>query len=750
MSYLANSTRVALLSVGGADYTSALVELTVSDSSANRNGCIVTTGTLSLGSYTGGPLVEDYDRDNFKRGTVVLLDLVGSDGTTYRHPRGYLYVISTSYKVEDEMLEVSLGCRLSLMNLTDEIDELLSIVPIPLDRAQETFSNCSASFSSASQYVYQDNQGVLQTGRFFENDKYDQAAAGEWVSLLGITALSASPLAGTSPIPDSIKLSYQVPEGDKASDQRGTTSSVSVISRYFLQYPATIYERKDSNNTQNLSSVSGVSASPSRTRASSKSCGEPERVPESNEDDSCNEGYELVAAPYFAAATRYESQVTHYDGPAAQVSAVYQTITGPALEANPQYYSDLFSNCRSSWGTACRPNGNGCVAEGMVNTTLRETTTHNSYGPGGELATSIVTNYEPKLAAAQPFDWRSGIVDGIPQDFQRIDPSPMYRQSVVTSKYYKEGNTNVQITTTETSSASRGGGLRGSIDAKSGIKTSTERRSTSQATVDITPDLLNTPSTSTKEQSTDVVLFAGRYSLNPEEAGPYILEEQIPIPLLFDTSAEIETTVEDYSTYIEKFVKGDSFGMQIAEAMRPEIFNNWRPGMPFRYYDSSKDKLLAMRMDATVWGVTQDETALTTDGMFIGYSDGTVTVPQNLVGNSLPDMSGTGGGGTTPPPATRPPAIDDETSIDSGSFAWIVNVHLNFTTEVQDWGFDGIVPVLPADLNYNIHRTTTCFVAGAVWSAGSLLATDAGGSVPLGSGGTLVTVNAILVDSDLF
>ena len=69
MSYLVTSTRVASLQIGGVDYTSNLLDWTVSDASANKNGCIQTSGTIRLGLIAGTNLVEDYDRNKFRRGT---------------------------------------------------------------------------------------------------------------------------------------------------------------------------------------------------------------------------------------------------------------------------------------------------------------------------------------------------------------------------------------------------------------------------------------------------------------------------------------------------------------------------------------------------------------------------------------------------------------------------------------------------------------------------------------------------------
>ena len=69
MGYLLQKTRAASLSIGGTDYL-ILVSFQVSDASANRNGIITTTGQLILGQQPSGD-IEDYDRNTFKRGTLV-------------------------------------------------------------------------------------------------------------------------------------------------------------------------------------------------------------------------------------------------------------------------------------------------------------------------------------------------------------------------------------------------------------------------------------------------------------------------------------------------------------------------------------------------------------------------------------------------------------------------------------------------------------------------------------------------------
>lgn len=751
MSYIANQTRVSSLTVGGVDYTSAFKEWVASDSSAYKNGCIQTTGTLTLGSYSGGPLIEDYDRDNFKRGTQVILELVEPGGAQYRHPRGLLYVVSSSYEVESEQLVVELGCRLTMMALTEEIDDLVALTPVALDVAQTSFSNCSAAFASVGQYIYQDNTGALQTGTFFEGDSYDGVAAGDWVSVLGVTAVSVSPLQGSGAIPDEISLSYQVPSDGLSEDNKGLIETVQTDSYYFTAYPATVYVRKNTDATpSNPNGTLGNVGNTSTTAASepnSSPCGNAAPAPEgATVPASCNDGYQLTNQAIYLPAFRRETTKSYYDGPGGQVSLRSASITGPAIEANAQYYADKFAYCRNVWATRCNPNGS-CPFEGMSEIQLGYSETLNYYGAANELVRTVQDVYSTTLSAAQPSDWRSGIANGAPQDFnQDLSTTLMYRSARIDTEYYQEGNANVQKATTYSSVANRGVGIGGRLDALDGIKTVTIRRSSSNTTVDITPDIVNSSTTDTTERSTRITLFTGRYKAQPEEVGPYVLEEQIPVPLLFSTESEIETAVTNYENYIVRFVKGDAFGLQIAEAMRSEVATGWFPGMPFRYSDPKKSKVLALRMDSTSWGVSSTESVFVTNGMWIGYSDGTVTIPENVLGNSKPDM----GSGVLPPSIVVPPSIDNESSVDSGSFVWSVDVFIRTNSSIIAYGNDGVLPPPMADETVETSQSFIVFTAGAIVAPGDLLATTTGGSIPLSYAGSLVVEDATVVNADLF
>ena len=759
MAYLAQNTRAASLTIGGSDYTSSLVSWEVSDKGGLNAGLMTTSGTLVLGQRPGGTDIEDYDRNVFKRGTAVILDVTEPGGASYRHPRGYLYVMSVAYNAESEQLIIELGCRLSLAYLTDNADAIIPLVPIPLDPAQQTVQNCSASFASVGQILYQDNQGDLVALNFFGTDSAAGIEAGQWVSVLGETALSVSPLTGSGAIPDEIQLAYQVPEGSVASNNRGKIDTVTETSKYFLNYPATVWKRNpDPVPTGERQLPDEVVQNPG-TPAVLGDCGQvlsPPRPGETVITPGGTENYFLCADEWttdrtdkYLPATAVSTSVTTYNGPAGQVSRQEQTQEGPELEANPGYFADKYAYCVATYSSACNPSGS-CPFYGMSTRLLGRQVTYYLYGTANELIRTTQDTYTTVLSAYTPAQWRSGIQNGIPQGFNGSlsASSGLYRAQRVVTENQKVGNSNVQTTTTFTSITSRGvgPGVGGSIDALSGIKTVVRRESTTTATLDIRPDTVNSATTSTREEVVNLPLNTDSYLTPPAEAGKYILEESIPLPLLSTNASTRAGWVNSYSNYLSRFVKGDVYGLQIAESMRSEIVSNWYPGMPFRYVDTANNKILAMRMDACAWGVTQEEAALVTNGVWCGVDSGTLTVGNNLVGNSTPNLSG---GAPTPPAGPSGPPSISNSSVGQ-NFALIVNVNLSLDSSIFTYFPDGISSPNPTDMTGLVEGAIVPYCTGFVVATGGLLSADGNGSIPSSYNGSLVTTNATVVDADLF
>jgi len=761
MGYLVQKTRAAQLLIGGQDYTSSLVSFQVSDSGAFKKGLMTTSGTLVLGQRPGGTEIEDYDRNLFKRGTLVTLDVTEPGGAAYRHPRGYLYIISTSYNVESEQLDVVIGCQLSLAYLTDNAEAIFPLVPIHLDPAQKTVENCSASFASAGMVLYQDNQGDLVSRKFFGTDSSAGIEAGEWVSVLGESALSVSPLASGGAIPDKIKLSYQVPDGLLADDQLGKVDTTIETSQYFINYPATIWKRNPNPSPSGEGRLPDTIKTTQQQIPSSSGCGNTPTPPTIITTEEvipgetytyllCSDEWTTDRANEYLPATRVSTSSTTYGAPGAQTSYQLQTVEGPEIEANSSYFADWYAFCVTTYGNACNPQGN-CPYYGLNTQLLSKQETFYEYGEeANELVRTVQDTYQTILSAYTQEDYRSGIVGGVPQDFQQglSAADGMYRQSRVITEYSQEGSSNVQLTTTYTSMTSRGLGPNSgaSLDALDGIKTSVRRESTTTTTLDVRPDTVNTATTSTVEENTELILNTNSYVTPPSEAADYILDEAIPVPLLSETRSEIDTWVADYSEYLARFVKGDLYGLQLAESMRSEIVSNWYPGMPFRYADTSNNKISAMRMDACAWGVTQDEAIVVTNGIWLGFSSGTLNLGSNLVGNSRPDMSGNTP--TPPTPPALPPTIDND--LVGQSFEFVVNVELNLSSSVFTYTEGGVTKPNPTDLNALLEQTIVPYCTGFVVATGGLLATDGTGSIPVEYNGSIVTGTATVVDADLF
>lgn len=748
MPYLVNTARPSSLLIGGVDYTQNLLNWSCSDSSAYKNGLIATTGTVSLGTVPGSSL-EDYDRNKFRRGDRVELSVTFPDQTTEVHPRGLLYVFGVAYSPEAESLEIEIGCRIALAALTDDATALAALPTALLDPIRKNdYQNIGAALASEGKCAYQDNSGNLQVVSFFDNDDGSTFVAGSWVSVLGSTALSVTPLAGAEPLPDGIRLSYQYPvddivdENDQLDQDSPNKTKIDTIeSYYFTTYPATVYVRVGDGN------LPGGVEDGSTPASTDSGCGNTPTRPGDNGTGSCNDNYTLEQAPLVIPAYKIQKSISEYKGPGGQLSYRYSEVRGPAIEANGQYFADKFAYCRYTWATACQPNG-GCPTDGTEEILLGYTEQTNIFNQTGEVTSTITDSYSTTLSGAQPFNWRSGVVDGAPQNFTELNTSTMYRVRRVVEEFSSSQNTNVTVTTTFTSSTEAQSGISsGSIDALDGQQTKEVRTSTTITGTSVRPDTVNSPVTNTQEAVLTSPLFGSSYVIPPPEAGPYYKEESIPVPVLIEDQDLAEAYASNYLTTLGLFVKGDALGLQIGESLRKEICTGWRPGMPFRYYDGSKGRLSAMRMDATSWSVSAQESNLVTSGLWLGFSNGTVVEPSNLVGNSTPSL----GGGGAPPGAGLPPSVESETQVSSGARGWEVDIFFSFQSLANTVGSgDGVISPLPTNTDITINQTFMCYVRGVMVSPGGLAGTVENGGIPISLGGDLILSSATVVDGDLF
>ena len=465
---------------------------------------------------------------------------------------------------------------------------------------------------------------------------------------------------------------------------------------------------------------------------------------------SCSDKYETRNQPLYVAARREENSRTEYDGPAAQVSFSQRDVQGPELEANQQYWADLYSFCVNANGTDCLPNGN-CALVGLDTMELGKTETVSFYGDANELVRTVSNEYRPLLSAAQPSDWRSGVSNGVPQNFTEISTSKQYLHSIVTTQYkQEEDGSNVQITTTQTSIASRGAGILGGsvsrLDARKGIETKAVRRTATTLLDGTRPDTANAATTPTADESKKYRLSIGG-GYEGSLFGPYVLKESVPVPLITelaedqeDNEAEALQIANKYAENLIKHVKGDARGITVLELLREDMASDWKPNQPFRYWDGSKNFLGQFLMNATTWGVSPEACVVEPEGLGLGNMTGHVIVHPNLVGidEEHPDGS------------ELTPGSGVIECVDCGDlpdpFIFEVEVNFNFN--------------LVANFNSDIHpggqESSEVASSLVVWCTGyvaepaGLISLNNDGSIPLSHvGGPVVYWNNI-VNSDLF
>ncbi len=475
---------------------------------------------------------------------------------------------------------------------------------------------------------------------------------------------------------------------------------------------------------------------------------------------SCNEGWQSVPAPVFVPATKVVETVSEYDAIGGQISRTIQTTSGPAIEVNQQYFADEFAFCSRLYGYGCNTEGS-CPMDGLQTIVQGQTETVYEYSETGELQIVTTTNRNTRLSAAQPFDWRSTIENGFPTEFKRAYGGEkflkrLYNASIRETVYSQVNGVNEEFVTTRLSAASRGIGINAaSIDAAgpSAIISTERRKSTTTSVLSERPNSTIQLSSDTVDKKTTLVLTKNGYTSSPGVAGPYILEKQVPVPLILSDLDEIEATIDTFGQYVKKFTQGDLYGLQIAESLRGDIANNWEPGMSFRYADPANNKISAMRMDACAWGVTQDEAIVVTNGIWTGFSSGTLEISGNLQGNvspNLPEDPDPSPFSEDPDPDPSPPISINNDKV-SESFFFTVDAEMNLSSGVYTPG-GGVIPPLPTggEKRMEVELTTSVFCTGSIVGPGDLVETDGLGGLPADSGGQIIIDGATIVDQDVF
>lgn len=622
MAWLNNTAVKCEVTVNGGNYTNEFVSGQLSDSSVVSSGFMLTSGSLRFADLPGQSRLEDYNDTKFGRGGIVTINVQTAGSAMRAHPRGHLRVLKAVYNAETRTLDMEVGCLLTLHSLTDDISGISHLTSFSLPD-EAGFRDLGAALASEARFAWQNNTGAIVTREFFSGDGLGSSkAAAEWVSVRNHTAVAVQPLGSGSPVPDKIKCTYTWQTTTTGSGGGGTGGGNTggggddvdeTVSTYWLEHPAQLKKTQKICSTD----LSGV-----------RTC----RTIEVNDGK----------RSFSVTKTNRSRRV--YGGTGSSLSSEISITEGPAVEVAGGYFGELYAYklARANY------NSSGVPLDGLNRITQEKKEKTYTYGSGGELLKTIEYTYRNYISVMTPNDWRSGsFEDGafLPElpatqgsrgFLTDIPDNKMFLSQQITTEWdYYDDRTVEKKITLQSSAACNGVGIypsQGSrslqnIDAtNNGVQTSQTRTSRGGlVNPDQPPRNPGTVATSTKSEV--YVDESAKYTATP--AGSIVLNTSVPYTNPSDREAAARSRAATYTRNLRRFLEGDAAGIRVAETMREELFNYY-PGMPFSYYDPTLGKLVKLRMNATGWALSPSAAIVSTDGIFIGTSNGVVTLPSNV------------------------------------------------------------------------------------------------------------------------
>lgn len=684
MAFLINSTRLTRVDIGGEDFTDQTLDISLSDSSGVKNGLIATDGEISLGYRPGGKINEDYGRNHFSRGMQIDIFVTYPDGTEEKHPRGRLYIIDSKFDPQKESIILSVGCKMALHALDGDISEIKDLPNFYLPSTRQNYSSISAALAAESRIAWYDRDGLLQSAKLWEGEGSDYSATAKWVSVFGVTTLAISSLDSSRSIssgkssgnpysggdPDNIELTYQYAprliDGETGfpADEEGGFIKEEVStseSKYYTQYPVIFYAREPSNTGEDEGTSDGIpdletvglpemdkgleSPRPSDCAQEFSESDNPASADNKpgggagNGDTNCMSGMTTVRTPLYVGVESSSETTNFYGGPGGALSKVVSVKRGPALEANNQYYGDLYQLCRQSWATRCNPNGYCGTDAGTKQLELSRSVQLTEYNPDGSVKTVTTDEYKPLLTAASTDNWRAGVVDGVMTSFRSLGfaETTFFRDSRNVVEYQYPENGTYRKTTSYQSIRSRGPSNKldsNYLDAINGVVKTTVDSSTSNVINEDQPQSQVSPEPSSLSDVSIVAFPSHDLPGTDSSLKPLVYKESVPYPfwIIAGSNMSWEQSLSEYEDYTRRNIKGASLGLRLGESLRQEIASEWKPNTSFRYHDPRYNILISMRSNAQTWSMTPEECVMTVDGMAVGFSNGQVNIPDNIVG----------------------------------------------------------------------------------------------------------------------
>ena len=433
MSYV-NTARRSRLVINGVDESARMISWGANDESVFKNGIMRTSGEVVLG--TTSLTQYDYRREAYKRGQTVQMSLWDSSSSQWQiHPRGLLYVLSTSFDPEKQQVRIEIGCKLALWTISDDVDEMYEYSVVELKDGQKTVQNISQGLYSSGKAIYQDNTGsILEVEAFNLSVSPDDPTTvpANWVSGSQVNVLSAAPLTNDQ-LPDVIDIDYSYSASAVFSAQEKISTDTS---DYEIGFNAGTWVRDGSG--PNLNSVETIDSSYSG-------------LPGAAVGD-----YVEVVNIEKVTSSRTETTTEYFNGPGGQLTRSVQESYEPGLEVNAQYFEDQYSACRYQAALDGDADSTSCSYLQATSPMLASRVIRTlAYDDAGTVLSERREVWKPVLAAAQGFNWKSGDGSyGQPLDFRDVSLTDIYRATVIDTEYVQnEEGDNIETITTYRSGA---------------------------------------------------------------------------------------------------------------------------------------------------------------------------------------------------------------------------------------------------------------------------------------------------------
>lgn len=634
------------LLIDNVDYSDEIIEINLNDDSTVTSSLISTTGGISLRSLFGGQAVNDLFSNTIRTGSIVTIDIKQADGSYNRHPRGYLYVESSNYDVQEKTLSVNVSCGIGMALSLDESNsdffKRLITEFVPQSRldllspdAEYTAQLLSSLLRIEGEYLYQDKWGYIQKGQILGVGGYSQPSSSipyRFASVDTQTCLDVSVQSGTvasafdgrEETPVTVRYEYQVAGKNTSPD--GTSGFVQFASQ--ADYEAYIKKCVPSDETTTeVQSVKDFSRS------------------ENHDVENPLFGYDPSEPPTFDSIQEVTS-FKKYKGPGKQVSyEETETLTSERSIGDYTSYR-IFELTQSFFAPPVR------VGSGLRVSSVQKV--KYKYGRGGELKQKETKVYEPNIVFL-------GSERAIAQRTRgQIFSLFFLKHSSTSLETYKYANPNslldkydTQITenfdwkakdkgepwyTIETR-RSAGNLVKPSQQDKVNVNTANQQTCNCPpgfVCEEQTPETEDRTYTASEGTPRNITFSSGlsSYGLPKIENTNF---EDFPVdyddPKWIAKEKEIHKDVDKYTNFLHKIQNADKQGFTIQESMRPEFYSYY-PGFPYQLFLEAENKAFSMRTSAATWSLSSSEAVVSFESMAINIING-YTLPTFSENNQL-------------------------------------------------------------------------------------------------------------------